>query len=90
MSDLGVWEIRIGDQAVEVRDLPLQDVAHIARVTDISWAVIVGMPFADLNVAELLLETAARYLGIDSPDKSTLTPRAIMDYFVDVSDRDGD
>lgn len=85
-----VWEIRIGEHAVEVRDLPLQEIARIARVTQVSWAIVVGMPYADLTVASMLIETAARILGIDAPQSDSLTPRTILEYFVDVSEADQD
>lgn len=83
-----VWEIVLGDQAVEVRDLPLTVIARIARVTETAWPVVVGMPYADLAVASLLLEAAAEMFGVQAPTMDQLTPRTVLEYFVDVSERD--
>lgn len=81
-----VWAVKLDGKLLQVRDLPIAVLDRVAKDTDVSWAYIVALPFADLKGAERLLAAAAEHLQVPAPDPSTLTARTIMDYFEQVDD----
>lgn len=90
MSDSLLWELRLPDAAIELRDLPLDVIADVARLTEVSWPLVIGRPCDDLRVANLLVGAAANYLGVSPPAGSEMTDETLVDLFVDVSDREMD
>lgn len=85
-----LWELRLPDAAIELRDLPVELIAEVSRSTEVPWPLVIGRPCDDLRVANLLVGVTARYLGVSPPANLEATDETLVDLFVDVSDREVD
>lgn len=83
-DDETVWAVRVADQEIQIRDLPVGVLAQISKETDQSWILTQAAPLLNLEVAEKVIEAACQELGIDKPEK--LTARTVQDFFVQVDD----
>lgn len=76
MGTVPIWKVRVGDQEMYLRDLP---VGVLERITP-AWSTAIVAPLLDLRVAELLLHAAHDALG--TTRRRHLSTRAVVSAFV--------
>lgn len=78
--------VRMGDEVVQIQDLPVGTIDDIARRNKVSWTIVATAPFAfdTLAIAEDLVKAAAVQLKLPAPKR--LTTRTLVDMFSSVPD----
>lgn len=73
------WVIKVGNETVDVQDIPARVVATIAKTNDRSWFDVVATPLADLGVAIDLVAAACDLAGV--PFNEQLAAKDLLTMF---------
>ncbi len=71
--------VKLDDKRVDIEDIPMSEYVAIEDATGVGWVALASNPFqVKAAAAVMLIEAAARTIGVDAP---VLTPRSVVGAF---------
>lgn len=82
---MAVIRIVVADKTIDIEDIPMSVYAEIEAATGVGWIELLSAPLQKAAASVMLIEAAAKILGVDCPE---LNPRTFLASFTVDDDTD--